>query len=128
MKSIDLRVLHKEGGQKQWECIYQGTALLETSKCLIYQDDESVTKVLWDQEKRQMTILRQSEMKTLLVLNQNEFGTVLVANELGEMRLTNKSRLIQIGNDRWIAEYDVINGNEKMNNRFMWMIKEKKHE
>ena len=126
MKSIELNVLHKEGNEKQFECIYQGSALYEENECLIYQDDQSVTKVLWNQN--QMTILRQAEIRTLLILNPRDWGMISIQSDFGEMQLKNKTRIIQITPNKWIADYDVINGDERMNNRFIWMMKENKNE
>ncbi len=128
MKSVELNVFHREGNKKQLECIYHGPAFLDKSGILIYQDDQSVTKVLWDPSRKQMMILRQSEMRTLLVLNQSGSGTITVTTDFGEMQLKNETRLIQISDEKWIADYDVINGNEKMNNRFIWKMKEMEHE
>ena len=128
MKSINLKVFHREGSKKQYECTYEGSALYEENEYLLYQDDQSVTKVLWNQKESQMTIFRQSEIKTLLKLNLGNWGTIIVQSDFGEMQLKNKTKIIQITQEQWIAEYDVINGNERMNNRFIWIMKENKNE
>lgn len=128
MKSIKLKVFHQEENKKQLECIYQGVALLEKSKTLLYQDDQSATKVFWDSDKKQMMVFRQAEMQTLLLLNQNDLGTITITNEYGEIQLKNETQSIEISEDQWIVDYEVINGSERMKHRFIWMIEENRNE